>query len=81
MSDLTASDDNLLRHRQFLVLFHAYQDLSLAISELKLDVRIGDVRERLSCYRRRFLQVKGRAFEIKLPDTALLYCGQLVEYI
>ncbi|KAL0207649.1 hypothetical protein P9112_012277 [Eukaryota sp. TZLM1-RC] len=42
------------------------------MSELKLDVRIGDVRERMSCYLRRFLQVKSRASGLKLPDTAFL---------
>ncbi|KAL0206441.1 hypothetical protein P9112_001748 [Eukaryota sp. TZLM1-RC] len=46
--------------------------LSLAMSELKLDVRIGDVRERMSCYLRRFLQIKSSAFGLKLPDIAFL---------
>ncbi|KAL0205339.1 hypothetical protein P9112_000646 [Eukaryota sp. TZLM1-RC] len=52
--------------------FSDIYNLSLAMSELKLDVRIGDVRERMSCYLRRFLQVKSRASGLKLPDIAFL---------
>ncbi|KAL0206489.1 hypothetical protein P9112_001796 [Eukaryota sp. TZLM1-RC] len=65
-------DDVLLRHLQSVVSFVTYKDFSLAMSELKLDVRIGDVRERMSCYLRRFLQVKSRASGLKLPDIAFL---------
>ncbi|KAL0210109.1 hypothetical protein P9112_010193 [Eukaryota sp. TZLM1-RC] len=46
-SDVSSSDDVLLRHLQSVVSFATYEDFSLAMSELKLDVRIGDVRERL----------------------------------
>ncbi|KAL0209007.1 hypothetical protein P9112_011594 [Eukaryota sp. TZLM1-RC] len=50
-----------------------YEDFSLAMSELMLYVRIGDVRERMSCYLRRFFfQVKSRASGLKLPDIAFL---------
>ncbi|KAL0226192.1 hypothetical protein P9112_013516 [Eukaryota sp. TZLM1-RC] len=71
-SDVSSSDDVLLRHLQSVVSFATYEDFSLAMSELKLDVRIGDVRERMSCYLRRFLQVKSRASGLKLPDIAFL---------
>ncbi|KAL0207490.1 hypothetical protein P9112_012118 [Eukaryota sp. TZLM1-RC] len=46
-SDVSSSDDVLLRHLQSVVSFATYEDFSLAMSELKRDVRIGDVRERL----------------------------------
>ncbi|KAL0210107.1 hypothetical protein P9112_010191 [Eukaryota sp. TZLM1-RC] len=46
-SDVSSSDDVLLRHLQSVVSFATYENFSLAMSELKLDVRIGDVRERL----------------------------------
>ncbi|KAL0223982.1 hypothetical protein P9112_003372 [Eukaryota sp. TZLM1-RC] len=71
-SEVSSSDDVLLRHLQSVVSFATYEDFSLAMSELKLDVRIGDVRERMSCYLRRFLHVKSRASGLKLPDTASL---------
>ncbi|KAL0204812.1 hypothetical protein P9112_000119 [Eukaryota sp. TZLM1-RC] len=71
-SDVSSSDDVLLRHLQSVVSFATYEDFSLAMSELKLDVRIGDVRERMSCYLRRFLQVNSRASGLKLPDIAFL---------
>ncbi|KAL0227373.1 hypothetical protein P9112_014702 [Eukaryota sp. TZLM1-RC] len=71
-SDVSSSDDVLLKHLQSVVSFVTYEDCSLAMSELKLDVRIGDVRERMSCYLRCFLQVKSRAFGLKLPDIAFL---------
>ncbi|KAL0226229.1 hypothetical protein P9112_013553 [Eukaryota sp. TZLM1-RC] len=71
-SDVSSSDDVLLGHLQSVVSFTTYEVFSLAMSELNLDVRIGDVRERMSCYLRRFLQVKSRASGLKLPDTAFL---------
>ncbi|KAL0216027.1 hypothetical protein P9112_008211 [Eukaryota sp. TZLM1-RC] len=42
---VSSSDDVLLTHLQSVVSFATYEDLRLAMSELKLDVRIGDVRE------------------------------------
>ncbi|KAL0211276.1 hypothetical protein P9112_009574 [Eukaryota sp. TZLM1-RC] len=39
---------------------------------LKVDVRKGDVRERMSCYLRRFLQAKSRAPGLKLPESAFM---------
>ncbi|KAL0213786.1 hypothetical protein P9112_005970 [Eukaryota sp. TZLM1-RC] len=71
-SDVSSSDDVLLRHLQCVISFATYEDFSLAMPELKLDVRIGDVQERMSCYLRRFLQVKSKASGLKLPDTAFL---------
>ncbi|KAL0207956.1 hypothetical protein P9112_010543 [Eukaryota sp. TZLM1-RC] len=60
----------LLRRKR--TLFSSYEEFNLAMAELKVDVRKGDVRERVSCYLRRFLQAKSRASGQKLPDSAFM---------
>ncbi|KAL0216706.1 hypothetical protein P9112_008890 [Eukaryota sp. TZLM1-RC] len=71
-SNVFSSDDVFLRQLQSVVSFATYKNFSLATSELKLDVRNADVRERMSSCLRCFLQVKNRASGLKLPDTAFL---------
>ncbi|KAL0204711.1 hypothetical protein P9112_000018 [Eukaryota sp. TZLM1-RC] len=67
-----SSDEVFLDHLRSSTLFSSYEEFNLVMSELKVDVRKGDVRERMSCYLRRFLQAKSRASGLKLPDSAFM---------
>ncbi|KAL0205506.1 hypothetical protein P9112_000813 [Eukaryota sp. TZLM1-RC] len=67
-----SSDEVFLDHLRSSTSFSSYEEFNLVMSELKFDVRKGDVRERMSCYLRRFLQAKSRASGLKLPDSAFM---------
>ncbi|KAL0231447.1 hypothetical protein GEMRC1_010851 [Eukaryota sp. GEM-RC1] len=70
--ECNASDDAFLEHLQSLSAFSSYEEFVAAADKLKLDVRIGNPRERVSAYLRQFLQVRSRASGIGLPDSSLL---------
>ncbi|KAL0227333.1 hypothetical protein P9112_014657 [Eukaryota sp. TZLM1-RC] len=65
-------DEVFLDYLRSSTSFSSYEEFNLVMSELKVDVRKGDVRERISCYLRRFLQAKSRASGLKLPDSAFI---------
>ncbi|KAL0207087.1 hypothetical protein P9112_012798 [Eukaryota sp. TZLM1-RC] len=67
-----SSDEVFLDHLRSSTSFSSYEEFNLGMSELKVDVRKGDVRERMSCYLRRFLQAKSRASGLKQPDSAFM---------
>ncbi|KAL0222776.1 hypothetical protein P9112_002166 [Eukaryota sp. TZLM1-RC] len=67
-----SSDEVFLDYLRSSTSFSLYEEFNLAMAELKVDVRKGDVRERMSCYLRRFLQAKSRASGLKLPDSAFM---------
>ncbi|KAL0216643.1 hypothetical protein P9112_008827 [Eukaryota sp. TZLM1-RC] len=67
-----SSDEVFLDHLRSSTSFSSYKEFNLVMSELKVDVRKGDVRERMSCYLRRFLQAKSRASGLKLSDSAFM---------
>ncbi|KAL0207083.1 hypothetical protein P9112_012794 [Eukaryota sp. TZLM1-RC] len=67
-----SSDEVFLDHLRSSTSFSSYEEFNLGMSELKVDVRKGDVRERMSCYLRRFLQAKSRASGLKMPDSAFM---------
>ncbi|KAL0230974.1 hypothetical protein GEMRC1_010379 [Eukaryota sp. GEM-RC1] len=67
-----ASEGVFLDHLRSTTSFTTYEEFHSAISEIRVDVREGDVRERMSGYLRRFLQAKSRASGLKLPDSAFM---------
>ncbi|KAL0223046.1 hypothetical protein P9112_002436 [Eukaryota sp. TZLM1-RC] len=67
-----SSDEVFLNHLRSSTSFSSYEEFNLAMAELKVDVRKGDVRERMSCYLKCFLQTKSRASGLKLPDSAII---------
>ncbi|KAL0234891.1 hypothetical protein GEMRC1_001476 [Eukaryota sp. GEM-RC1] len=67
-----ASEEVFLDHLRSTTSFSTYEEFHSAISEIRVDVREGDVRERMSGYLRRFLQAKSRASGLKLPDSAFM---------
>ncbi|KAL0224405.1 hypothetical protein P9112_003795 [Eukaryota sp. TZLM1-RC] len=66
------SDEVFLNHLRSFTSFSSYEEFNLVMSELKVNVRKGYVRERMSCYLRCFLQAKSRASGQKLPDSAFM---------
>ncbi|KAL0207254.1 hypothetical protein P9112_011882 [Eukaryota sp. TZLM1-RC] len=67
-----SSDEVFLDHLRSSISFSSYEEFNLVMSELNVDVRKRDVRERMSCYLRRYLQAKSRASGRKLPDSAFM---------
>ncbi|KAL0223850.1 hypothetical protein P9112_003240 [Eukaryota sp. TZLM1-RC] len=65
-----SSDEVFLDHLRSSTSFSSYEDFNLAMAELKVDVRKGDVCERL--LPEMFFQAKSRASGLKLPASAFM---------
>ncbi|KAL0239965.1 hypothetical protein GEMRC1_010073 [Eukaryota sp. GEM-RC1] len=70
--DLEASDEALLEYLKRQVQFSTYEEFNQTISGLRMDVRIGEPRERMNEYLRRFVRIRDRAESLSLPDKVLV---------